>query len=306
MNLDRMPRIAFFTFSEWAYGSIHKALIKELYKNGIQADIIDWSRSYTLEEMKCLNEIYDVFMTQTCDGLTVLKKYGISPRKILAVAHGRPDLQKGLSEGHNYDELLGYAGVSNDLERYSKKLGTKRDMTILQCGVDFEYFYRPISYGLKNIGYAGKFERPDEFDNIPDLKRGYLVKRIAEETNTPLIQTPHMTHLAMPAYYAKIDALMVSSVYESCSLPLLEAAAAGRLPISSPVGITQDLDNTPGFILPASDDEYVREGTNVINTMKADPSAHQHKCKQAQEYAREYYAWDRVISPWIKFIVEKL
>ena len=302
----RRPSIAFFTFNEWAYGTIHKALIKELYVHGVQADIVDWSRTYSSDEMAALNDVYDVFMTQTCDGLKVLRNYGIPDEKIIAVAHGRPDLQKGVEVGNDYSNLMGYAGVSNDLANYSKKLGIEREMTILQCGVSFDYFYRRPSEGLRTVGYAGKFHRPDEFDNIPDLKRGILVQTICEQTGTGLRISPSMTHLAMPAFYKDIDAVMVSSVYESCSLPLLEAAAAGRLPISSPVGITLDLNNTPGYTLPSDADGYISSGVVLLKHLKSDPALFQSKCLEAQEYAREYYDWSKVITPWLKLIVGKL
>jgi len=52
-----MKRIAFFTYNEWAFGSIHKALIKELYKNGIDANIIDWNIPYTSITSGTFNEM---------------------------------------------------------------------------------------------------------------------------------------------------------------------------------------------------------------------------------------------------------
>ena len=306
MIYQRMPRVAFFTYNEWAYGNIHKALIKELYVNGIQSDIIDWSRSYTLEEFKQLLDVYDVFMTHTCDSLTILRNYGVPDEKIVVVSHGRPDLQKGQEMGHDYSKLRGYAGVSHDLADYSRKLGHTREMTILQCGVSFDYFYRKPSNALSTLGYAGSFAREDKFDSIPDLKRGYLVQAISNSTNTPLHRTPTQTHLAMPSFYKNVDCVMVSSVYESCSLPLLESAAAGRLPVSSPVGITLDLESTPGYLLPPNDADYVIEGVSLINKLKEDNKLFQRKCREAQEYAREYYDWSVVIAPWIKFIVDGL
>ena len=74
-----------------------------------------------------------------------------------------------------------------------------------------------------------------------------------------------MTHLAMPGYYGTIDCLMVSStINESCGLPLLEAAAAGRVPISTMVGINLDVPKPTGYILPMDEMGYVKYGTELI------------------------------------------
>ena len=107
----------------------------------------------------------------------------------------------------------------------------------------------------------------------------------------------------MPDFYGKVDCVMVSSVYESCSLPLLESAAAGRLPMSTNVGITENLPNTPGFLLPMEADHYVEKGTAMVTVLKDSPALFHSKCKEAQEYAREYYDWSKVVENWAKLIV---
>lgn len=108
----------------------------------------------------------------------------------------------------------------------------------------------------------------------------------------------------MPDFYGNVDAVMVSSTeHESCGLPLLESAAAGRLPISTPVGITCDVKNPPGYILPMNSSLFVSEGVSLINMLKGDSKEYRIKCVEAQEDAREYYDWSCVIESWIKLIL---
>ena len=60
-------------------------------------------------------------------------------------------------------------------------------------------------------------------------------------------------------------------------IPLLEAASAGRVPISH--GWNQlDVPTTTGYILPTDPEEYVRMGIETINKLKANPTLHRRKC----------------------------
>lgn len=305
MIYERMPRVGFYCYAEWAYGTIHKALVKELYKNGIQADIIDWSRQYTHDEFNSINSVYDVIVCPSDNAVsTLVNSFKVPPEKIVAIAHGRWDIQLALEMNTDFSRLRAFGGVSNDLARYAKSRGIDREMTVVQNGTSFDYFYRPVSSSLNVIGYAGQFSRDNKYDSINDWKRGSLVQNVASITDTPVYLTPRRTHLCMPDYYGKVDCIMVASTeHESCGLPLLECAAAGRLPISTPVGITRDLDNTPGYLLPMPEADYVREGSWLINSLKSDPALHRKKCEEAQEYAREYYDWSRVIYQWIELIL---
>ena len=109
----------------------------------------------------------------------------------------------------------------------------------------------------------------------------------------------------MSAYYKDIDCLMVSSTeQESCGLPLLEAAAAGRLPISTLTGINRDFDKPTGVILPMEEDRYTFAGINAISTLKENPRFFKQLCTNAQEFARMHYDWSVVIDGWITLLTQ--
>ena len=86
-------------------GPFIKALIKELYKNGIDSNIIDWNISYSREEFNAFMDTYDVFVTVPGNAITALLSYGVPYSSIIAIAHGRYDIQFGLSEGNDFNAL---------------------------------------------------------------------------------------------------------------------------------------------------------------------------------------------------------
>ena len=214
-----MKRIAFFTYNEWAFGSIHKALIKELYKNGIDSNIIDWNIPYSREEFNAFMDTYDVFVTVPGNAITALLSYGVPYSSIIAIAHGRYDIQFGISEGNDFNALRAYGGVSLDLSYFSQQNGINKEFHVVRNGINFDEFYRPVAEHLNVIGYSSVIEKDNPHSNIKDWKRGYLVQDIASKTDTKLLLPSKRSHLAMSAYYKDIDCLMVSSTeQESCGL----------------------------------------------------------------------------------------
>merc|ERR1711965_943864 len=69
-------------------------------------------------------DIYDVFVTVPGNAVTALRSYGVPYSSIIAIAHGRYDIQFGLAEGNEFDE-----------------------------------FYRPVAEQLNVIGYSGAIEK---------------------------------------------------------------------------------------------------------------------------------------------------
>ena len=297
-------RIGFFTYREWAFGAIHDALCKELYKKGIYAHIIDWERQYSYEEFKSFMDLFDYFCTVPGNAITALNSYGVPNERIMGIAHGRYDIQAGIKHNNNIEELAVYGGVSPDLALYSKALGVRRDMGIAKNGIHFDSFYAEPAKELRTIGYGGALEYKNHLDGNKDLKRGFLVKKVADGIRLPINLLSRRHYLAMPSYYPTVDCIMVSSTEESCGLPLMEAAAAGRLPISTHVGVTRDYENTPNITLPFPEDEFISGGVQVLDTFSRDSDGFAKKCLEVQEFARENYDWSVRIDDWVKLLTE--
>ena len=108
-------------------------------------------------------------------------------------------------------------------------------------------------------------------------------------------------YLAMPGYYKTVDALIMASIEEAAGMPMLEAAAAGRLCIGTPVGYFAEHGLRGGGHLVGLDEEnFVKETVDILQHYKYNDDAYKKKCLEIQEYARENYDWSKVVDQWIK------
>lgn len=298
-TFSKTKRVALFVEASWALGSIHSALCKELYKYNIDADLLDWSIVRSSDEWKNLNKIYDIFVTLPGTGVLFLeKKVSIPSEKIIAIAHGESDLKKAIEHKNNIDALLNFACITLYLKDMAKNLKIVREPKVIRNGIHFDRFYQPVSQSLRTLGYAGALKFYFE-----DFKRSHLAQQIAQTLNMPLHIAEKRNFLFMPNYYSEIDALIVSSHNaEACGLPLMEAAAAGRLPISARVGITRDFQNPPGVILPLDDEPFVKTAIENIMELKDNPVKFTQLCKEAQAFARDNYDWKHVAHMWADVI----
>lgn len=263
---------------------------------------MDWNHPFNDSERADLESQYDAFVTTPGSAITLLRSlFKVPYEKIIGIAHGRYDLEYGISQGNEFDQLKNFAGVSPDLYAYARELGINRPMEILRNGLHFDYFYQHPAEGLRVLGYSGAF-RYENFNKDTDIKRGFLVKQVAERVGIPFKPAPPQTYLTMPQYYSQVDTVLVSSLEESCGLPLMEAAASGRVPMSTPVGIARDDKNYPGIVLPFDEGEYVEQAIEQILYYSRSPNAFRADCKKVQEYAKENYDWPKVIDQWLNVL----
>lgn len=298
-----MRKVLFYTQNRWAFGSIHHALSKELYKYGIIANLLDWTQQYSGEEFKLLNESYDLFVTMP-DAVVHLNRCGIPGNKIATVAHGQWDMllaKRDFGTGF-YDQIYKFGVVSNILKDKAKEFGINRTPDVVQFGIHFDMFYRKPSSSLNKIGYGGARETKNFFNQ--EIKRGHLVKEVISDIpEVNLVEHNFYNWMCMPAYYNSVDAIVVSSTEESAGLPGLEAAAAGRLVLSTPVGYFEE--NGPrggGIVLPIEEDSFKEKLSEYVKMYASDKEAYIKKCLEIQEYARENYDWSKHIQAWVEFL----
>ena len=310
-----MKRIIFYTESEWAFGSIHYELSKYLFSHGVNAEVLPWNRQYRKAEMTELAGMVDTFVTSPQGYTKLADHYKINPKRIIMIVHARLDLvdlikQKGLGEFTKPKQLV---VISKHLQLLAKELGVKRIPKLLYLGVNTDLYMTAPSTSLQTVGYAGAFHIREEFDDDlidsdyqaqNSLKRAYLVQEAAQKAGLKLrvAQLYHNSFVTMPGFYRKVDCVVVSSSQEGAGLPALEAAAAGRLVISTPVGHWPERAlKGGGLSVPIDEKQFVAETAKLLLFYKDHPKEFAEKCRAIQKYAKGY-DWNEVISDWIKLL----
>ena len=84
----------------------------------------------------------------------------------------------------------------------------------------------------------------------------------------------------MPEFYRSVDAVVTSSISEAAQLPVMEAAAAGRLVIGTPVGhFPLRAYQGGGIIAPAAADKFRAFTAATLRYYKDNPTAYVEKCR---------------------------
>jgi hypothetical protein len=297
----QVKNIVFYTETQWVFGQIHYSLCKRLYEYGLNCEVLDFYKQYSVEEMLAICEHTDYFVT-TPVGVGWLLNYSVPAQKIKSVAHAQWDLLLGNQQTglDIYSQLAGYGVVSTILQKKSLEFGISVTPTLLPMGIDFDRYYMPISSGLTTVGFAGAFEARNFFGQ--EIKRGILVQQAAEMAQLAF-RRPQCHYLAMPRFYQSVDCVIQASTEEGAGFPMLEAAAAGRLTIGTLVGYyEQNCQRSGGLWAPTESHLFLRECVGYLNFYKNHPDQYIRRCKQIQEYASEYYRWERHLDSWAKFL----
>ena len=299
-----MKKVLFYTQDAWAFGSIHHGLCKELYKHNIYANLLDWHKTYTYEEFELLNNTYDLFVIMPHAVLQLHYYYKVPLNKIVAIAHGQWDIlsAKQKADIDFYSELYSYAVISEVLKNKSIEFNISVVPKVVEVGIHFDVFYQPIHNSLRNVGYGGAKESFNFYG--VDRKRGHLVEKVVsniEDLN--LVSHNYYNHFCMPAYYNKIDALVMSSSEDAGGLPVMEAAAAGKLIIGTPVGYFEENGKHGGGVLvPLDELGFLNETRKNLLYYRDNPKEYKEKCQEIQNYARENYDWSKTINSWVELL----
>lgn len=296
-----MKKVIFFTQNRWAFASLHHGLSKELYKRGIYANLLDYSISYSAEEFGLLIDTYDYFVTQP-DSIPPLMSYGTPLEKIITVAHAEWDVNVANANNvrditNNYN-IHSYGVISDKLVDIVDSMGYNIKAKKVTNGINFDAFYSKPSTSLKHVGFGGKMESYNFAGQ--EIKRGNLVHRAAFQAGLNFFPNGTYNHFAMPGYYKKVDAIVMASTEEACGLPMLEAAAAGKLCVGTPVGyFKENSKNGGGISVDIEENNFLLQVTDILQYFKNNNEEYYQKCLDIQEYARYNYDWSKVIDQWV-------
>ena len=289
--------VLFYTQNRWAFGQIHHALIKRLWEHGYYCHLLDWGQHYSELDWKFLNLKFDIFVT-TPEAIRTLKYNKIDPSKIVSVAHAEKDIVGGIAsqDVKIFDDIKSFGVVNSDLAAAAVKLGVTRIPSLVKVGVDFDHFYLRRADSLITLGYAGEVKHIAA-DN-EDCKRAHLVNAVMEKSKINFRQHQFFHHLAMSGYYSTVDACICSSRSETAGLPNMEAAAAGRLVLSTGVGY---FDGSYGVLLRTPENEFVEDAVAALEMYK-DDKLYADICEKSQQYSRDNHDWSHHIDGWLKLL----
>lgn len=295
-----MKKIIFFTQNRWAFGSVHNALCKELYKYGIISNIFDWTRDYNQFEIEMLVDSYDIIVTNPEFAGMLHFEYKVPLDRLIAIAHAQWDILLARDKyGLDFlKHIKKYAVISNILKEKSLEFECEVIPDIVKYGLHFDLFYNKPSRELINVGYAG-IKKTYNFYN-QEIKRGDLSDLAIKLAGLNPINNKNYNFLCMPSYYKGVDAIIMSSTEEGGGLPMMEAASAGRLCIGTPVGyFEENSKNGGGIAVPIDRGDFVLNTCKILEYYKHNPNEYYKKCVDIQEYARYNYDWSKVIDQWV-------
>lgn len=236
----------------------------------------------------------------------LVETYGVPAEKIVGLAHAvlKIRILVGQMGVGIFDRLAGYGVVGYPLFEASAILGVKRHPLVVQLGVNFNEFFAEAPERLTTVGYAGSMSLQST-DGI-ELKRGALAEEAAREAGLSFKVAgstgQQIPFHDMPAFYKWVDALLVSSVTEGAGLPAREAAAAGRLVISTPMGdFPLRMSEGLGIVAPIESHKYKKFVVEALRHYKENPVAFRDACRKAQDAARQL-DWPNVIGDWADLI----
>jgi len=294
-----MKQVVFFTEPEWAFGTIHYELTKYLFGYDVNATVMPWNRQYSQLEVAELSDKIDYFVATPYGVAILIDRYRVAPEKCIAVAHARMDIECLMTFLPEYRaQLAGYAVVSDWLRQQSAELCVERIPAVTPIGINYNSFFTWPSKELRTVGYAGAIN-PDNIHR--HIKRPWLIESAAAqaELSLKIAHGYHNSWATMPGYYKSVDCVIVASTEEGAGLPALEAAAAGKLVISTPVGIWLARAGDSGHTVPIEETEFVRQTVELLNYYKNSPGDYQIKCAETQQHARRY-DWTNVIQSWVE------
>lgn len=296
-----MKRVIFYTDHEWAFGSIHTELCKYLFARHIDAQLLSWKTSYSIEELRELDSVTDTYVTTPIGYHVMQRDYAIDPAKIVVVVHGIIDFYDILNV-YGKDEFARpkiFAVVSEFLKAKAAELGIEPEPLVLPLGINTNRYRLQPATTLQTVGYAAKFHRIDPHAHA-DIKRGYLVEECAKQAGLAfkVAANYHNSFVTMPGFYNSVDCVITASTEEGAGLPSLEAGAAGRLVMSTNVGHWSEKVGEPGgHELPMDEEAFVRETTKLLIHYRDRSSDFAKKCRAIQKHAASY-DWSHVIDQW--------
>lgn len=139
-----------------------------------------------------------------------------------------------------------------------------------------------------------------------EWKRGELAEAAAREAGLAFkvagSTANQISFHDMPDFYRSVDAVLMSSISEGAGLPVMEAAAAGKLVIGTPVGhFPRKAYEGGGIIAPIEADRFKAFAATTLRYYRDNRAAYVDKCRSIQAAARQF-DWQHSLADWVELI----
>jgi glycosyltransferase involved in cell wall biosynthesis/predicted O-methyltransferase YrrM len=294
-------KLLIYGYPSWSHGRVYYDLCKHLHCRGYVVDVLDWQRNH-VDYIGDLIAYYDLFMT-ALDGVgSLVDVHGVPYDRIIALSHHELDMrmlveQKGLDVFHRF---ANFGVVSDFLYCRSLMQGVPRIPMVASLGVNYSEFCTKIPDRLATVGYASSMSVKTY--GI-EWKRGELAERAAREAGLAFkvagSTANQISFHDMPEFYRSVDAVVLSSISEGDPMSVMEAAAAGRLVIGTPVG---DFPLKPyRTVAPVEAEKFTTFAVAALRYYKENPAFYVDKCHSIQEAAKQF-DWQHSIEEWVALI----
>ena len=297
-----MKKIVFYMEPTWAFGTIHYELCKYLWGYGFDCQLLPWNQSYSLDEMRELIDTTDLFVTTPHGWRLLGYSYKIfDPGQCVVISHSKLDMDE-LIEMHGSEDFYKfhkYGAVSEWLSEVSTQLGITRPAVVTPLGINTSSFYSKPNDSLRtvgcmNLGQVGVHQK---------IKRPWLLEIATQRAglNIKAAAAYHHSFITMPGFYKSVDAVLIASTEEGAGLPLLEAGAAGKLVISTPVGHYSRVGESGACFVPIAEAEFIEKTVELLSYYKDNPEKYRQRCLEIQHHAQSY-DWKYVIDKWVEIL----
>jgi glycosyltransferase involved in cell wall biosynthesis len=234
----KAKKVLIYGYTKWSHGRVYYDLCKHLHQRGYIFDILDWQVNHA-DYIGQIIPYYDLFLTALDGVRTLADSYSVPYHRIIAISHHEFDIrmlleQKGIEV---FNDFANYGVVSDFLYCASLMRGVTRVPMVVPLGINYSEFHADISECLATVGYASSMSAKTYG---VEWKRGELAEAAANEEGLAFKVAGwtgnQISFHDMPDFYRTVDAVLTSSISEAAQLPVMEAAAAGRLVIGTPVG----------------------------------------------------------------------
>ena len=297
-----MKKVVFYIEPKWAFGAIHYELCKYLWGYGFNCQLLPWNQSYTLPEMQELIDTTDLIVNTPHGWRLLGYNYKVfDPRQCVIISHAQLDMDE-LIEHHgrdDFDKFHKYGAISDWLSDVSLQLGITRPAFVTPLGINTDSFNSKPSDSLRVVGCTSL----TNYGVHQNIKRPWLLGPAVEQAGLTLkaAASYHNSFITMPGFYKSVDAMLVASTQEGAGLPVLEAGAAGKLVISTPVGHWNRVGESGGHAVPIPDAEFIEKTVEILSYYKDNPEKYRQRCLEIQDHAQSY-DWKFVIDKWVEIL----